>query len=135
MRPSNRFPCSLHEAEDVGKACCLYVQRSGWRGGGGGLLTPWVVVCAGGACSIPCFSPKSSFLLQALYKLQLGFSFLFFGLFLFLSGVGPTAQAQNYFWGPCNFFAFCFWRRHVSMCKRSSKGSQVPVCFIIRRCD
>ena len=81
--------------------------------------------CVQGACSKPCFSPKC-FFLQALHKWQLGFSFFFFGLFVSLSGVGPKCTSTN-------FFAFCCWRRHVSMYKHCSKGSQVPVCFIIRR--
>lgn len=114
-----------------------YVQGSGWRGGGGDLLTPWVAVCAGwgGMLNTLLFSQVLLFAPGSL-QVAVGFCLFFFNflvsLYLCLE-LAPTTQAQNYFWGPCNFFAFCFWRRHVSMCKRCSKGSQVPVCFIIRR--
>ena len=109
------------------------------RGQDGGVAdvvcTPLGWWCVQGACSIPWFSPKFLFLLQALHKLQLGFFLLLlllFSLYLCLE-LAPTAHAQNYFWGPCNLFVFCCWRRYVSMCKHCSKGSQIPDCFIIRR--
>ena len=107
------------------------------RGRDGGVAkvvcTPLGWWCVQGACSIPWFSPKFLFLLQALHKWQLGCFFCFLVSMYLCLELAPTAHAQNYFWGPCSLFAFCCWRRHVSMCKHCSKGSQNPDCIIIRR--
>lgn len=63
-----------------------YVQGSGWRGGGGDLLTPWVAVCAGwgGMLNTLLFSQVLLFAPGSL-QVAVGFCFVLFCFLIFWS--------------------------------------------------
>ena len=77
------------------------------------------VVCRGHA-QYPAFAPAT--LLPAL---QNG-SWSFWSFCILLSIICPNCECMQLFLVPYSFFVFCCSRRHLSMQKLCSKGSQVP---------
>ena len=116
----------------VGRAGSLYGVRVGLCPGVGpeGRLRCFAHPSGGVECRVHAqylaFAPCTQFLLLALQKWQLGF----FCLLYLLSRICPTWSCTQLFLVPYSFFVFCCWRRGVSRCKHSSKGSQVTTCLI-----
>ena len=104
MRKSNRFSCSLHEAEDVGKACCLYAVRVGGmsRGQDGGVAE---VVCSplgwwcvrGGHAQYPAFLPSPPFCSRLFTSCSWVFLFSFLVSFYFCLELAPLHKHKIIF--------------------------------------
>ena len=72
--------------------------------------------CEQGSCLVSCFcSPHLR-------------SWQPFRISLFI--ICPNCACRQ-FLVPYSFFVFCCWRRDLSRCKHSSKGSQVPACLTV----
>ena len=90
MRTSIRFPCSLHEAEEVGKACFLYTVRVGMFPGVGmeGWRRWFAHPVGGGVCrghaQYPGFLPSSSFCSRLFTSGSWVVSFVFWSLCIFV---------------------------------------------------
>ena len=54
---------------------------------------------------------------------------LFVRFCILLSILRPNCTCMQLFLVPYSFFVFCCLRRHLSRCRRCSKGSQVPACL------